>query len=146
MNSNLGFTFAIITSFFKIFIAYKNPVRFSRPRTTFPNVPLPNTFKNSKFSKSCKHFFPKLCIKFLKNHKKRNVPRIFSRWALNFLNIKCLPPATLLEHRHFMTKTLAIGEIIGNFYLLLPQNIFIFEISGGEDSAEPINPSPWERP
>lgn len=41
-------TFAIITSFFKIFIAQYFPLAFSRTRITLPNVPLPSSFKQSK--------------------------------------------------------------------------------------------------
>lgn len=43
-------SFWMITSFFKIFIAYSFAVAFSRHRITLPNVPLPNTLRNSKFS------------------------------------------------------------------------------------------------
>lgn len=44
------FTFAMITSFFRTLIAYSCPEIFSRHKMTFPNVPLPRTFKNSKLS------------------------------------------------------------------------------------------------
>ena len=43
-------SFLIITSFFKIFMAYSWLVAFSRHKITLPKVPLPKTLRNSKFS------------------------------------------------------------------------------------------------
>lgn len=44
-------SFATMTSFFKILIAYRRSVLFSLHKMTFPNVPFPRTFKNSKCSR-----------------------------------------------------------------------------------------------
>ena len=44
-------SFFIITSFLRIFIAYKWFVAFSLHKMTLPNVPFPKTLRNSKFSK-----------------------------------------------------------------------------------------------
>ncbi len=57
-------SFWMITSFFNILIAYKWPDAFSRQRITLPNVPLPSTFKNSKFSNVWKHMTFSLKIRF----------------------------------------------------------------------------------
>lgn len=52
-------SFCMTTSFFSILMAYKVSVDFSRHKITLPNVPLPKTFKNSKFSSVCRRKKPK---------------------------------------------------------------------------------------
>lgn len=47
-------SFWMMRFFLRIFMAYSFPVPFSRDSTTLPNVPFPNTFTNSNFSKVCK--------------------------------------------------------------------------------------------
>ena len=101
----------IITSFRNILIAYKWPVAFSLQRITFPNVPFPRTFKNSKFSSvwNERSECTLLNIKHLANQQQNDAYYYFVRttfffpvlllldvpWTLNFADSSSiLPPST----------------------------------------------------
>lgn len=79
-------SFCIIASFFSILIAYRCAVAFSLHKITLPNVPLPKTFKNSKFSNVWKERENIMWVFFLLNPKAAEYPLPVSCETYNFLS------------------------------------------------------------
>lgn len=72
----VALTFWMITCFFNILIANRWPVTFSLQRMTFPNVPFPSTFKNSKSSNDWnKKYEEKLIKKYITLYRRNQVRR-----------------------------------------------------------------------